>query len=320
MEKPDTLPAQPTPPEERFALPERYDQGFALWMKGNSYAIRSIKEYCTCIKTMIGREPYISVPKMRSYLSKKNTLLKRSSVKLFRRFLDEMHEIKIPEFSYPRVVIKKKQKESLTQDDISLLIEHMDHKFQLFSKVLYFGGLRVNEAIIAKRENIDWATWIRNKDDHGDLKIIRGKWNRDRIVPLKPSLIQEIFDYLPKRTDGTLIKGILFDFGYDRYMRRKLRRGFPEDAAEMRYVHKVYKSYMNALQDAAEKSLGKKVPSHIFRTSRATHLEQAGVPITKIQMLLGHGDLRTTSGYVVNTPASVKSEIAKADVGGFNEQ
>ena len=71
----------------------------------------------------------------------------------------------------------------------------------------------------------------------------------------------------------------------------------PRSGKPMR--HHIHKSAMQKALSQAVKQLGmqKRVTTHVFRHSFATHMLEDGVNIRMVQTLLGHKDVKTTEIY-----------------------
>ncbi len=140
-------------------------------------------------------------------------------------------------------------------------------------ELMYAGGMRVSEVCSLSIEQL-------LMDD--DLILVRGKGNKERIVPLGGEAKRWLIEYLehgrPGLRKGYYNEGIVF----------LNNRGKPLQRKGIWFI----------LKQLAEKAgLKKAVSPHTFRHSFATHLLEGGADLRIVQEMLGHVDISTTQIY-----------------------
>lgn len=153
----------------------------------------------------------------------------------------------------------------LNKEEIKSLFDatlNLKHRFLLM--VLYYTGIRLNEVINLRWEDLDFE----RKTIH--LKVTKG--TKDRVIFLHQNLADLIQNFGLKK-EGWVFQSNLGK----RYNLRSVQ--------------------MVVRQAAQRAGIKKRVTPHTLRHSFATHLLEAGADIRSIQQLLGHKDLKTTQIY-----------------------
>jgi integron integrase len=179
---------------------------------------------------------------------------------------------------------------------------------QLVVKLLYGSGLRLMESLRLRVKDVDFKML--------QVTVRSGKGNKDRVTPLAVSLTEPLREHLEKvravfeadRRNG--VAGVLLPFALERkYAGAAVEwpwqwlfpaQGLSVDPRSglMRRHHLDPGTIDKALRVAMSKAdIAKRVTSHTFRHSFATHLLQRGQDIRTIQELLGHQDVSTTMIY-----------------------
>ncbi len=151
-------------------------------------------------------------------------------------------------------------------------------------ETLYGCGLRVSELCELKIDNINFEE---------SFMIVIGKGDKQRLVPMSPSAIEEIKLWLDYRCDLPIKRGeesILF-------LNRRGRR-----------LTRVMIFYI--VRDlAAAAGVRKTISPHTLRHSFATHLLEGGANLRAIQQMLGHESIATTELYLHLDKSHLRDQI-----------
>lgn len=228
------------------------------------------------------------------HIEKSSLAREMSAFKNFFKWLDRsqiLHNTAISVLAMPKQ--SKTLPKSVDLDDIQTILQ----KTEVFVKedwqakrnkavilLLYGCGLRISEALALNYGDIT---------EKNDFLRIKGKGNKERIVPLLPKIYDAIRAYLketpyPSKTDTPLFVGARGDRLSPRIIQRQLEKirldmGLPDT-----------------------------VTPHALRHSFATHLLAEGTDLRSIQELLGHASLTTTQRYTDVQVETLKHEYDKA--------
>jgi integron integrase len=196
----------------------------------------------------------------------------------------------------------------LTPEEAQRVIALLNGAPQLVVKLLYGSGLRLMEALRLRVQDIDFKML--------EVTVRAGKGDKDRVTPLAVSLAGPLQEHLEQvrvsyqEDRQAKLAGVWLPFALERkYPNAGTEWGwqwvFPSRSISvdprngLRRRHHLDPGTLDkALRVAVGKAaIAKRVSSHTFRHSFATHLLQRGNDIRTIQELLGHADVSTTMIY-----------------------
>jgi len=189
------------------------------------------------------------------------------------------------------------------------IIDSFNGSARLTAELLYGCGLRLNEALGLRIQDLDLAG--------GVLTVKNGKGGKDRTLPIPETISGRIAsqiewcrrmhlrDCKDESYTGVFLPQTMErrderagrDFGWYWLFPARELTDVDNGLARKRY-HLHPTAFQRSMQEAVRTSaIGKRITAHTLRHSFATHLLAAGYDIRQVQELLGHSDVRTTMIY-----------------------
>ena len=186
-----------------------------------------------------------------------------------RVFFEQVEKRPLVMRDLPRPKKERRLPVVLSRAQVEALIGSLPRrKHRALVMVLYSGGLRVQEAVRLRPEDLD--------RDRSLVRVREGKGRKDRYTLLSQRAQQEVERHRLALEDD------------EPWLFPGAQPGRP---ISPRTVQKV-------VRDAGRRAgIPKKVTPHLLRHSFATHLLEAGTDLRYIQQLLGHSSSRTTEIY-----------------------
>ncbi len=226
---------------------------------------KDIREYLASIKTKGVSNSYVDT--RRAWLSSFYTWLEAT---------DEI--VKSPMKAIAPIKVEKEIKQPFSAVEIDKLrAACRTSKERATIEVLLSSGVRVNEFVHLKQEDLNWSTL--------SLHVKEGKGGKERITYLSEIAAMHLRNYLR--------------FAKSEYM-------FSWRGQMLRT-----EAIRNMLHRIAERAGVEDVHPHRFRRTFATSLVDRGMPVNELKPLMGHSNIDTTMTYVYQSEKKLESSYKR---------
>jgi site-specific recombinase XerD len=228
--------------------------------------------------------------------TKKAVARKIASLRSFFKFLtinEFIDKNPMSTIKSPKVNLEESLPKFLTVSDIEIIFNKLkdriifnsrkSERYYLIVRLLYSTMARVSELCSIKIKNVDF--------DKGYIRL-RGKGNKERIVPVDHKTIEILKEYLSNR---------IF-YNSEDYLLVNTRNE--------RLNPRVIQADIKRIKEKCGFPNSKIITPHVFRHTGATHLRRSGMDISELQDILGHSSPNTTRIYAKNDITRLKQSYS----------
>ena len=224
-------------------------------------------------------------------IQKRSINRKLSSLRSFYLFLLRIGEIKVsPLETISSLKFYAEKQIPISEEEMHQLTDILEEEGEqsvlerLIVETLYQTGMRKSELCNLLTEDVDLSK---------SEILIKGKGNKERVVPISIILAEDLLQYKNKRKPRPESEIYFFvrDDG------KKLSEKF---------VYSVVNRYLSIVTSKKKKS------PHMLRHSFATHVLNNGAEISKVKKILGHSSLASTQVYTEGNIEQLKKVFNQA--------
>ncbi|MHA7941640.1 tyrosine-type recombinase/integrase [Formosa sp. 3Alg 14/1] len=223
-----------------------------------------------------------------SGMSNRSINRKISALNSYYKFLMKVGDLDSnPLAKHKALKVKKKIQIPFSEKEMKTVLDDFPHEHdfeglrnRLIIELFYSTGIRRIELVQLQLTDFN----LSNKT----LKVL-GKRNKERLVPLLPSVIEVVTQYLKERQSLSHITDTTYMF-----LTQKGVKIYET------LVYRIINNYFSLASSKVKKS------PHILRHSFATHLLNQGADLNAVKELLGHSSLASTQVYTHNSIAELK--------------
>lgn len=231
-------------------------------------------------------------------IQKRSINRKLSSLRSFYLYLLKIGEIQVsPLETIPSLKFYAEKQIPISEEEMENLGEVLESESdnfleKLIIETLYQTGMRKSELCNILLDQVDFSK--------SEISI-KGKGNKQRVVPISENLLKQMREYIAIRKPNE-DSGIYF---FVRENGKKLSEKF---------VYSVVNRYLSLI------TLKKKKSPHILRHSFATHVLNNGAEISKVKKILGHSSLASTQVYTNGNIEQLKRVFNQAHPRAYKKE
>ena len=231
-------------------------------------------------------------------IQKRSINRKLSSLRSFYLYLLKIGEIQVsPLETIPSLKFYAEKQIPISEEEMENLGEILEKEPEnllekLIIETLYQTGMRKSELCNILLDQVDFSK--------SEISI-KGKGNKQRVVPISENLLKQMREYMVIRKPNE-DSGIYF---FVRENGKKLSEKF---------VYSVVNRYLSLI------TLKKKKSPHILRHSFATHVLNNGAEISKVKKILGHSSLASTQVYTNGNIEQLKRVFNQAHPRAYKKE
>ncbi len=192
----------------------------------------------------------------------------------------------------------------MSQNEVNQVLSHMSGVTGLMARLMYGGGLRLMEVVRLRVQDFDF--------ENGLIMVRDGKGGKDRATLLAKSLHEPLklqLEKAKKLFDEDLASGHANVWLPNALAKKYPKAGktwnwqyvFPSSRLSQdprsNVVRRHHMDESNMQKAVAKTGFTKRITTHTFRHSFATHLVEGGADLRAVQEMLGHASITTTEIY-----------------------
>ena len=231
-------------------------------------------------------------------IQKRSINRKLSSLRSFYLYLLKIGEIQVsPLETIPSLKFYAEKQIPISEEEMENLGEILESESgnsleKLIIETLYQTGMRKSELCNILLDQVDFSK--------SEISI-KGKGNKQRVVPISENLLKQMREYMVIRKPNE-------DSGIYLFVRENGKK------LSEKFVYSVVNRYLSLI------TLKKKKSPHILRHSFATHVLNNGAEISKVKKILGHSSLASTQVYTNGNIEQLKRVFNQAHPRAYKKE